>query len=125
VVCVVSQRSLSETGLEPLQSRDAVAFATFAQAVDASLWLSGVTPPFALEERSARWSCAPYAAELRPAGAARARIVLFAYGRPCYVSQPGAMTLSGARTLAHAVGMLFAGRRSTSLGDVRRPMLLT
>ncbi len=91
-------------------------FAEFAQAVDERLWRLGVWPAFTLDDRSARWSCAPYAAELQPFDAVRARVVLSAHGRTCYASEPGAMTAAGAGRLARAVGMLFGGRTLTSAG---------
>jgi hypothetical protein len=102
--------------------RRGLTFAAFAQAVDERLWLLGVVPAFDAGERGARWSCAPYAADLQPFDAVRARVVLFAHDRPCYASEPGPMTEAGARTLAHAVATLFGGRGVTSAGTavVRR-----
>jgi hypothetical protein len=85
-------------------------FAEFAQSLDERLWLLGIVPAFTLDDLGARWSCAPYAAELQPFDASRARVVLCAHGRPCYASEPGPMTAAGASTLARAVGMLFGGR---------------
>lgn len=102
--------------------RRSLTFAAFAHAVDERLWLLGVVPAFDVAERGARWSCAPYAADLQPFDAVRARVVLFAHGRPCYASEPGPMTEAGARTLARAVATLFGGRGITSAGTavVRR-----
>jgi hypothetical protein len=93
-------------------------FAAFAQAVDEQLWLLGVEPAFALDHRGARWSCAPYVAELQPFDSVRARVVLSAHGRACFASKPGLMTAAGAATLARAVGMLFGGRSVTGAATV-------
>lgn len=88
-------------------------FADFARAVDDQLWLLGAGPAFRLDERGAHWSCAPYAADLQPFDATRARVVLYTHGRPSYASEPGRMTAAGARTLAHALGLLFGKRAVT------------
>ena len=90
--------------------RRGLTFAQFARALDERLWLLGVVPAYTLDDGGARWSCAPYVAELLPFDSTRARIVLCAHGRPCYASEPGPMTVAGAHTLARAVGMLFGGR---------------
>ena len=88
-------------------------------AIDNELWLLGVEPDFARGDFVARWSCAPYTAEIHVIDARCARVFLGAYGKLCHASEPGRMTIAGARTLAHAIGILFAGHGVVST----RPMM--
>jgi hypothetical protein len=94
--------------------RAVLTFAAFAETVHDRLWLLGVEPEFVLCDGRARWSCAPYVAEVQPIDRVRARIFLSAYGELCHASEPGSMTSTGARTLADAIGTLFGGSGVTS-----------
>jgi hypothetical protein len=89
-------------------------FAAFARTVDDCVWLLGVEPQFVLHGRGARWSSAPYVAELLCVDRFCARILLSTDGMLRYASEPGPMTADGARTLADAIGMLFGGNRASA-----------